>query len=47
MALRPGVALHARLVARTLRHLPRALARHPRRLRFVAWGASWLAALGG
>jgi hypothetical protein len=45
IAIRPGLALHARLAARIVRHLPRAAARHPSRLRFAAWGAGWIAAL--
>ena len=42
LAMRPGIWLHARLVRRMLRRVPRAAARHPHRLWFVAWSRRWL-----
>lgn len=42
LVVRPGVRLHARLVARLARRVPHAARRYPSLWRFVAWGVGWL-----
>ncbi len=45
LALRPGVRVHARLVAAFIRGAATTLAAFPRRLALVAWGARYFAPL--
>jgi hypothetical protein len=44
LALRPGLRVHARLLAAFVRRVPVAAARHPRLGSFVVWGLGWLQA---
>jgi hypothetical protein len=45
IAIRPDWRLHAALSAALLRRLPRAIALHPRRTRFLRWALGWVVAL--